>query len=81
MSDLIYVGNCPEEDAKDPQKIQFIQVGAVTPPKYFHIGLQLQAAIMGKYPFGEEVALDQELLDAIQWVTSRTPEQVMPKCA
>ena len=46
--------------------------------KNFHFVLQLQAAGMGKYPFGEEAALDQELLDAIQWVTSRTPEQVVP---
>ena len=46
------------------------------PAKIFVPVCQLQAAVMGTYPFGEEAALDQELLDAIQWVTSRTPEQV-----
>ena len=51
---------------------------ALSARKNFHSGLQLQAAFMGKYPFGERAALDQELPDAIQWVTSRTPEQVVP---
>ena len=51
---------------------------ALSVRKNFHVVLQLQAAVMGKYPFGEEAALDQELLDAIQWVTSRTREQVVP---
>ena len=46
------------------------------PAKVFVPVCQLQAAVTGTYPFGEEAALDQELLDAIQWVTSRTPEQV-----